>query len=218
MQQYLFAVSVSSSVLCSKVHIVDQTVGIRSAQYWRRYLVICGWTQLEINFLLLNWSISESILQTDFWWEKTDILLLLHNNVYCHVFNPSPSIKLGESLWSQRSLRPSGDQHGPADGGRSACTGRLLTPPPLRSWVGRGRGLFHGWLTAAARLRVPISDTLLPHQSPLLAAKTPLLWYLHLCPAPCRGQQHLWHSIMFGQNTYTNYSAFHSNNMSVFLN
>lgn len=38
---YLCVVSVASSLLCSEVRKVDQTVGIRLAQYKRRPLIIC---------------------------------------------------------------------------------------------------------------------------------------------------------------------------------
>lgn len=70
-----------------------------------------------------------------------DILLLLHNNVYFHVLNPSPSIKLGESVWGQRSLRPSGDQYRPADGLYFPSL-----PTPLTELGREGKGAV-SWMT-----------------------------------------------------------------------
>ena len=48
--------------------------------------------------------------------------------------------------------------------------------PPIESMKEgvRKKGLFYGWMTAAARLREPISDTSLPRQSPSPSSQDPL--------------------------------------------
>lgn len=102
-----------------------------------------------------------------------------------------------------RSLRPSGDQHKPADGGRSACTGKLYTP--LDS-VGEGRGGVVSWMTdCCSKVKgsnlwhftsSPVSISLQPRPPAFTTCACVLL--------PCSGQQHLWHTIMFfRQNTHT---------------
>lgn len=194
---YLFAISVVSFLLRCEIHEVDQTVGGRLAQYEWRLLIICEWTQTEPKHHLMSFNhpLPGKIWQSSFnYMQHCSIVVSL---------TLVPVTRLGHQRGAigRRSLRPSCDQHNPADGERCACSGRQYTPYWKR-WGGRGRGrgLFYGWLTAAARLREPISDTSLP----LPAAETPCLWCIYLFPAPCGGQQHLWQTIMFGQtHTHT---------------